>query len=98
MDFSFDMEEEYYSRLKKAKKTIEAVDASIENHYQRIVENAGDLYEGLDLLNLLQDEIQFRLRVYTNCLSKSTKNYFNYLLENYNEKIKSRLRKEFYRF
>lgn len=98
MDFSFDMEEEYYSRLKKAKKTIEAVDASIENHYQRIFENANDLYEGLDLLNLLQDEIQFRLRVYTNCLSKSTKNYFNYLLENYNEKIKSRLRKEFYRF
>ena len=95
--FGFDMEETYYNMLKKARKTVEAVDLSIEDHYQRIIDNTDDLFEALDLLNLLQDEIQFRLRVYTNCMAKSTRSYFLYLLDNYNDRIKNRLRKELYK-
>lgn len=91
-DFNFDMEEEYYRLLSKGKKTMEAVDLSIEDHFNRILENAEDLFHGIDLLNILQDEIRYRLSVYTNCLAKSTRNYFAWLFENYNEEIKRRLR------
>lgn len=90
--FDFDMEEEYYFLLSKGKKTIEAIDLSVDDHFNRILENAEDLFHGLDLLKILQDEIKYRLSVYTNCTAKSTKNYFNWLLENYNEEIKRRLR------
>ena len=91
-DFSFDMEDEYYKLLSVGEKTTHAIDLSIEDHYQRIMENASDLFKGIDLLNLLQDEIRYRLSVYTNCMAKTTKNYFKWLFENYNEDIKRKLR------
>lgn len=91
-DFSFDMEEVYQSLLLKGQKTMKAVDMSLEDHYQRIIANADNLFDGIDLLNILQDEIRYRLNVYTNCLAKSTKNYFNWLYENYNEQLKQKIR------
>lgn len=91
-DFSFDMEEVYQSLLLKGQKTMKAVDLSLEDHYQRIIANADNLFDGIDLLNILQDEIRYRLNVYTNCLAKSTKNYFNWLYENYNEQLKQKIR------
>lgn len=91
-NFDFDMEDEYFKLLSKGKKTIEAIDLSVDDHFNRILENAEDMFHGIDLLNVLQDEIKYRLSVYTNCMAKSTKNYFNWLFENYNEEIKRRIR------
>lgn len=91
-DFNFDMEKEYYQLYNKGKKTLDAIEISIENHYQRIIANATNYLDALPLINALQDEIQYRLNVYISCLSKATKNYFNYLLENYNEKLHLKLK------
>jgi hypothetical protein len=91
-DFDFDMEKAYYSLYNKGKKTLEALDVSIENHYQRVLENTTNYLDALTLINALQDEIQYRLNVYISCLSKATKNYFNYLLESYNEKLHAKLK------
>ncbi|MCO5247474.1 MAG: DEAD/DEAH box helicase [Chitinophagales bacterium] len=93
-DFNFDMEEEYYKLLSKAQKTTAAIDLSIDDHYERIKENAEDMFDAIDLLNILQDEIEYRLNVYTNCMAKTTRNYFKWLLENYNDEIKKRIRSE----
>ncbi|HNY56463.1 MAG TPA: hypothetical protein PKI86_12580, partial [Chitinophagales bacterium] len=73
-------------------KTLESLDISIENHYERIKANTTNYLDALPLINILQDEIQYRLNVYISCLSKATKNYFNYLLESYNEKLHSKLK------
>ena len=86
------MEKVYYSLYNKGKKTLESLDISIENHYQRIKENTTNYLDALPLINILQDEIQYRLNVYISCLSKATKNYFNYLLESYNEKLHAKLK------
>ena len=91
-NFDFDMEKVYYSLYNKGKKTLESIDISIENHFERIKENTTNYLDALPLINVLQDEIQYRLNVYISCLSKATKNYFNYLLENYNEKLHSKLK------
>lgn len=91
-NYDFDMEEEYFKLLSKGKKTIEAINLSVDDHFERILENAEDMFHGLDLLNILQDEIRYRLSVYTNCMAKSTKNYFNWILENYNDEVKRRIR------
>lgn len=91
-DFNFDMEEEYFKLLSRGEKTTTAIDLSIDDHYERILENAEDMFHGIDLLKVLQDEIRYRLSVYTNCMAKSTRNYFNWLLETYNDELKKRIR------
>ncbi len=90
--FEFDMEREYYALYNRGKKTLDSLDISLENHYKRIFENTTNYLDALPLINALQDEIQYRLNVYISCLSKATRNYFNYLLENYNEKLHQRLK------
>ncbi len=91
-DFDFDMERVYYMLYNKGKRTLESLDISIENHFQRIRENATNYLDALPLINALQEEIKYRLNVYISCLSKATKNYFNYLLEDYNEKLHNKLK------
>ncbi len=91
-DFSFDMEKEYHKLLSRATKTTAAIDLSIDDHYNRIYENAEDMFHGIELLEILQDEIRYRLSVYTNCMAKSTRNYYNWLLSNYNDEIRRRIR------
>lgn len=93
-DFNFDMEEEYFKLLSKGNKTTVAIDLSVDDHYKRISENAEDMFHGLELLDILQDEIRYRLSVYTNCMAKSTRNYFNWLFESYNDELKRRIRTE----
>lgn len=90
--WEFDMEDAYYALLNKGQKTIQAIDLSIEDHFKKIVENTDNLFDGIDLLHLLQDDIRYRLNVYTNCMAKTTKNYFNWLFENYNDKLKQKMR------
>ena len=68
------------------------MDISINNHYERIKENTTNYLDSVELINLLQGEIEYRLNVYISCLSKASKNYFNYLLENYNEKLHAKLK------
>jgi len=91
-DFNFDMEKVYYSLYNKGKKTLESIDISVENHFERIKANTTNYLDALPLINILQDEIQYRLNVYISCLSKATKNYFNYLHESYNEKLHAKLK------
>ena len=64
----------------------------LENHFERIKANTTNYLDALPLINILQDEIQYRLNVYISCLSKATRNYFNYLLESYNEKLHTKLK------
>ena len=48
--------------------------------------------EATELLIILQDHIQHRLKHYTKCITKSTPNYLKYLVETYNRKLSHKLR------
>jgi superfamily II DNA or RNA helicase len=89
---SFDLKDEYYKCLEAGEKGKNAVDASLDNHYQAIMEKAGDFWDGLELQELLQEHIEYRLKQYTKCISKSTPNYFKYLMETYNRQLRQKLR------
>lgn len=91
-NFDFDMEHEYYLLYNKGKKTLDCLEVSVENHFERIRENSTNYLDSIELINALQEEIQYRLNVYISCLSKATRSYFNYLLENYNEKLHAKLK------
>jgi superfamily II DNA or RNA helicase len=69
-----------------------AVDLSLENHFDAIKNKAEDFYEGLELQDALQEHIEHRLKQYTKCIAKSTKNYFKYLMDTYNRQLRQKLR------
>ena len=48
-----------------------------------------------ELATLLQDDIDFRIRIYSYCIAKGTDNYLQWLKEDYLIKMKIAIRKKF---
>lgn len=90
----FYIKEVYDECIDNGQRGKAAVDVSLKNHLELIKNNAEDMYEGLDMVELLKDEIEFRLRKYTKCISKSTDNYLKWLLDTYNRKLRQAIRNE----
>src|SRR5690554_829630 len=88
----FKMKEVYEDYIDRGIKGKQAVDDSIENHFQAIYNKADDFYDGLEMQEALQEHIEHRLKQYTKCIAKSTRNYFKYLMETYNRQLRQKLR------
>ena len=88
----FNIKQTYYNCLDNGIKGKEAVDLSMENHFVIIREAATDFYHALELLNYLEEHIEYRLKHYTKCISKSTPNYLKYLIETYTRQLRQKLR------
>ncbi len=88
----FCMKRVYDEIVGAGEKGKEAVDRSLENHATAIIENSEDLYDGIELQEMLQEQIEFRLKQYTKLISKSTDNYFKWLFETYNRQLSQKLR------
>ena len=91
---SFNIKESYYECIDMGQKGKLAIDKSLENHFDAIHSNVENLDQALALQHLLQDHIEHRVKQYTKCISKSTDNYFKYLLETYNRQLSQKLRLE----
>lgn len=89
---SFKIKDVYFDCIDEGKKGKIAVDLSLENHYLVIKEAATDFFDGLDLQTAMQEHIEYRLKQYTKCISKSTNNYFKFLIETYNRQLRQKLR------
>ena len=70
----FNIKEVYYECVDNGTKGKEAVDLSLENHFEVIRDAAEDYFHGLELMDLLKDHIEHRLKHYTKCITKSTPN------------------------
>jgi superfamily II DNA or RNA helicase len=88
----FNIKDCYYECLDRGEKGKAAIDLSIENHFKAIESAAKNLDHALDLIQVIQDHIEHRLKHYTKCISKSTDNYFKYLLETYNRQLAQKIR------
>jgi len=88
-----DVTDVYDGLMDRGEKGNLTVDIAIENHVQLISQNADSMDKGMDLIEVLQDSIKNRIKLYTNCITKSTKNYMAYLLESYNRKLSMGVRK-----
>lgn len=89
---TFNLRDVYYECLDAGLKGKEAVDLSLDSHFEAIKDAANDYFDGLELMEALQEHIEHRLKQYTKCISKSTSNYFKYLMETYNRQLRSKLR------
>lgn len=89
---SFSMKTVYDECMDIGLKGKDAVDKSMQNHFEAIAAKASDFFDAIDIQNAIQDHIEHRLKQYTRCIAKSTPNYFKYLLETYNRQLRQSLR------
>jgi superfamily II DNA or RNA helicase len=90
----FSMKKVYDECVQSGRKGKDAVDISLENHFEIIKENSEDVYDGINLLANLQDDIERRLKHYTKCITKATDSYLKWLMETYNRQLSQKMRAE----
>ncbi len=93
-DDDFDIKAVYTQLVNAGERAKKAVDQSIANHAEQIFKNTDDYYDGLELLELLDEEIEYRCRVYCNCLHNATDSYCDWLIETYERKLKHEIRQK----
>ena len=89
---SFNIKEDYFSCMERGEKGKNCIENSLINHFEAIEASAKNLDHALLLQESLQDHIEHRIKHYTKCISKSTDNYFKFLLETYNRQLAQKIR------
>ena len=96
MELEFDMDAAYKKALERGKRPRVAIERCLAHHTEMCLNNCSDeLSEALELAKLLEEDIKYRLRKYSYCICKSTKNYLSWLEDDYTEKLKRNINKEF---
>lgn len=91
----FDVKEEHRQAIGKRLRPKEVIDRSVEQHIKMCMENSGGIDEALVLADLLKEEIEYRVRVYSRCLSKTTESYVKWLQDDYKRRLKFALIRNF---
>ncbi|MFT4525087.1 MAG: superfamily II DNA or RNA helicase [Bacteroidia bacterium] len=91
----FDMELAYNSALDTGQRPKIAIEQCLSHHVDMCLKNSEELDDALSLARLLEDDIKFRLRKYSYCICKSTKNYLAWLEDDYTIKLKRTINTEF---
>ncbi len=94
-DIEFNVQEEYKKALRRGLHSKKVIEASIRQHVQMCMENADDMWDALDLAKLLEEDIRDRIKQYSYCTIKTTKNYLNWLEEDYTRRLNSAIRKAY---
>ena len=87
----FDVEAAYDETIAKGLKSKTVLEDSIEQHAQMCIENSEDVFEARLLLKELEEDIAYRVRRFTYCISNSTKNYRDWLVEDYKRRLRMRI-------
>lgn len=87
----FDIKKEYEKVFAQGLKSKEALERSINQHAKICYENSEDVFDARILARKLKDEISYRIRLYSYCIMKNTKNYKDWLEEDYMRKLRLKL-------
>ncbi|MCX2680111.1 DEAD/DEAH box helicase family protein [Galbibacter sp. EGI 63066] len=94
-DVTFDIEDVYDESIKKGLRSKTVLEKSLKQHTQMCVENSEDAYDARMLAMELKDDIESRIKRYSYCISKSTKNYRDWLAEDYFRKLRMNIVKKY---
>ena len=83
-----DIREEHEKTVASHQRPKTVIDRSIEQHIRICSENSNGIDEALALANFLKEEIEYRVRVYSQCLSKTSESYVKWLQDEYKRKLK----------
>jgi superfamily II DNA or RNA helicase len=84
----FDIKEEYKKVTRQGHKSMKAIENSIAQHSELVIANSEDVFEARELAKLLHDDICYRIKQYCYCIMNSTKNYKDWLLEEYTRRLR----------
>jgi hypothetical protein len=95
-NFEFDVKAEYKRVIAQALKAKEVLNISHDKHAAQILENSEDLGDALELIDVLTDEIKYRIKAYSYCITSNSDNFVQWLEEEYLRKLKSTVRQHKY--
>src|SRR5690606_22717242 len=90
---SFDIQKAHQTALEDQQKPKIVIRDSIRQHAFMCVDNSTTITEALGLVNELSAEIDWRIKQYGKCLGKVTKNYIEWLREDYEVKLRTLIQK-----
>jgi len=94
-EVGFDIEAEYDKVLSEGLKAKEVLERSIDQHAKICVENSEDVFDARILARLLTDDIAYRVRCFSYLITSNTKNYKDWLQEDYKRKLRLKLNQSF---
>jgi len=87
-NINFDIAEEHSLAIGRFERPKVVIEKSILQHVNICMENSSSVDGALHLADLLKDEIEYRVRVYTRCLSKTSESYVKWLQDDYKRTLK----------
>src|SRR5690554_4947556 len=94
-DISYDVEGEYKKAMTFGEHSKIVIEKSIDQHVRMCIENADDMWDALDLAELLEDDIRDRIKHYSYNTIRTTRNYLNWLEEDYKRRLNTKIRQAF---
>ena len=95
LDISFDIDEEHKKVIAQNLRSKIVFEKSLDQHATMCLENTTEFYEAKLLARELQGDIECRMKRYANCLSHCSKNYREWLVEDYKVKLNLLIGKKF---
>ena len=92
---SFDVDNEHKLAISQNLRSKVVLDKSIEQHATMCIDNSETLQEAKQLSKELAEDIESRIKRYANCLSHCSKNYREWLVEDYTLKLTLLIGKKF---
>lgn len=94
-NIDFDVKEEYKKVFAAGQKSKVVLEKSIEQHAQICLENSEDVFDARILARELREEIEYRIKQYSYCIMNNTKNYRDWLQEDYERKLRLKISQMF---
>lgn len=84
---TFDVDEEHKTAIKHNFRSKIVIEKSLEQHAAMCIDNTQELHQAKQLARELHDDIECRMKRYAKCLSHCSKNYREWLIEDYKVKL-----------
>ncbi|WP_345951985.1 DEAD/DEAH box helicase [Mucilaginibacter sp. PAMB04274] len=89
LEISFDIQKAYQAAIDNQEKAGSVITESVNQHAHMCADNSDTISEAIALADELKKEIEWRVKQYGKCLGKVTKNYLEWLQEDYMTKLKA---------
>ena len=94
-DLFFDVDKTYVASIQSGKSSKTVLEKAIDHHSLICVENSEDEFDALILVKELGDDIDYVIKRYSKCISKSTTNFLEWLTEDYKKRLRTNIRNNF---
>lgn len=92
---AFNIKKEYAKVMAEGDRPKLVLDRAIQQHRGMILENSEDFFDAKELVELLEQDIEYRVKNYSYCISKSTESFIRWLKDDYKRKLTLEIRREY---